>query len=60
MEITVQLGAVVGFLLMAAGCIGSCIICGNGAGRDFGPAYYLNVLMLMFTMVGSVLMFKFS
>ena len=60
MEIAVPLGMVVGFLLMAAGCIGSCIICGNGAGKDFGPAYYLNILMLLFTMVGSMLMFQFS
>ena len=60
MDISIQLGAVVGFLMMAIGCIGSCIICGCGAGKDFGPAYYLNILMLLFTIVGSVLMYQFS
>ena len=60
MDISVQLGAVVGFLMMAIGCIGSCIICGNGAGKDFGPVYYLNFLMLIFIMIGTALMCKFS
>ena len=60
MDISVQLGAVVGFIMMVIGSIGSCIICGTGAGEDFGPFYYLNIVCLFLTQIGVVLMVKYS
>ena len=60
MDISVQLGAVVGFIAMAIGCIGSCIICGSGAGKDFDPAYYINFGCLILIMIGVALMVNYS
>lgn len=60
MDILVQLGAVVGFIMMAIGSIGSCIICGSGAGEDFGPFYYLNIVCLILIQIGVALMVKYS
>lgn len=60
MDITVQLGAVVGFIMMAIGSIGSCIICGTGAGKDFEPPYYINVACLILIMIGVALMVNYS
>ena len=60
MDITVQLGAVVGFIMMAIGSIGSCIICGTGDGEGFGPFYYLNIVCLILIMIGTVLVVKYS
>lgn len=60
MDIAVQLGAVVGFIMMAIGSIGSCIICGSGAGKDFDPLYYVNIACLVLIMIGTALMVKYS
>ena len=60
MDITVQLGAVVGFIMMAIGSIGSCIICGTGAGEDFDPFYYVNIVCLILIIIGTVLMVNYS
>lgn len=60
MDITVQLGAVVGFIMMAIGSIGSCIICGSGAGKDFDPLYYVNIACLILIVIGTALMAKYS
>jgi hypothetical protein len=60
MDITVQLGAVVGFIMMAIGCIGSCIICGSGLGKDFDPTYYVNIGCLILIMIGVALMVNYS
>lgn len=60
MDILVQLGAVVGFIMMAIGSIGSCIICGTGAGEDFGPLYYVNSGCLILIQIGVALMVQYS
>lgn len=60
MDISVQLGAVVGFVMMAIGCIGSCIICDSGAGKDCGPSYYINLGCLILIMIGVALMVQYS
>ena len=60
MDITVQLGAVVGFIMMAIGSIGSCIICGTGAGKDFEPPYYINLGCLVLIYFGVALMGIYS
>ena len=60
MDISIQLGAVVGFIMMAIGSIGSCIICGSGAGKDFGPPYYINLGCLILIYFGITLMVQYS
>jgi len=60
MDITVQLGAVVGFVMTTIGSIGSCIVCGSGAGKDCGPFYYLNLVCLILIQIGVALMVNYS
>lgn len=60
MDITVQLGAVVGFIMTAIGCIGSCIICSSGAGNDFDLPYYINIGCLILIMIGVALIANYS
>lgn len=60
MDISVQLGAVVGFVMTVIGCIGSCLICGSGAGKDFDPTYYVNIACLILIMIGVALMVQYS
>ena len=60
MDILVQLGAVVGFIMMAVGSIGSCIICGTGAGKDFGPLYHVNIVCLILIQIGVALLVNHS
>lgn len=60
MDISIQLGAVVGFIMMAVGSIGSCVICGSGIGKDFDPMYYVNIACIILIMVGTALMAKYS
>ena len=60
MDITVQLGAVVGFVMTTIGCIGSCIVCGSGAGKDCGLSYYINGACLILIMIGVALIVNYS
>lgn len=60
MDITVQLGTIIGFIMMAIGSIGSCIICGSGAGKDFGPLYGVNMACLILIQIGVALLVYYS